>query len=59
MKHVIYYTEYIDAKGMFLREEEYDAYFNTVPSDIQGLERTALNGYRIFNPTHRKCRCAD
>ena len=55
MKHVIYHTEYIDAEGRFLREEEYDAYFNTVPSDIQGLERTAFNGYRIFNPTHRKC----
>ena len=33
MKHVIYHTAYFDSNGQFLREEEQDAYFNTLPQD--------------------------
>ena len=33
MKHVIYNTAYFDSNGQFLREEEQDAYFNTLPQD--------------------------
>ena len=55
MKHVIYHTEYIDAKGMFQREEEYEAYFNTLPSDFHCSARMAFNGRRLLNPAHREC----
>jgi len=51
MRHVIYRTEYIDARGMFLREEEYDAYFNTLPEKFQPSGRTTLNG--CLRPAHR------
>jgi len=53
MRHVIYHTEYIDARGMFLREEEYDAYFNTLPEDFQPSEQSAFNGCRSVKPAHR------
>jgi hypothetical protein len=31
MRRVIYRTEYFEQGGKFLREEEYDAYFHTIP----------------------------
>ena len=41
MKHVIYHTEYYDRNEMFcLREEECDAYFNTIPEDSSALQET-------------------
>jgi len=33
MKHVIYRTEYYSNTGAFLRDEENDAYFNTIEND--------------------------
>lgn len=41
MKHVIYHTEYYNRNEMFcLREEECDAYFNTIPEDSSALQET-------------------
>jgi len=39
MKHVIYYTEFYSGNGTFLRDEENDAYFNTLPEDPSGFPR--------------------
>ena len=56
MKHVIYSTEFYSGNGTFLREEENDAYFNTIPEDSSGSKEKeevvcpychSGNGYRM------------
>ena len=50
MKRVIYHTEYFDNNGQFLREEEQDAYFNTLPQDSSQLEIEPPIGCRLLQP---------
>ncbi len=52
MKHVIYHTEYYNRNEMFCqREEECDAYFNTLPEDDSAnTERRAPIGCRLLQP---------
>ena len=50
MKRVIYHTEYFDNNGQFLREEEQDAYFNTLPQDSSQLEIEPPIGCRLLLP---------
>ena len=50
MKRVIYHTEYYDNNGQFLREEEQDAYFNTLPQDSSQLEIEPPIGCRLLQP---------
>ena len=51
MKHVIYHTDYFDSNGQFLREEEQDAYFNTLPQDELELpEDIPPVGCRLLQP---------
>ena len=50
MKHVIYHTEYYDNKGTFLREEENDAYFNTLPADMtRDIRKAVMECETLFN----------
>lgn len=52
MKHVIYYTEYYDRLGNFLRKEECDAFFFTLPDDTEALDIAAQPpiGCRLLLP---------
>ena len=51
MKHVIYSTEFYSGNGTFLREEENDAYFNTLPEDSSGSqEKVPPIGCRLLQP---------
>lgn len=51
MKHVIYHTDYYDHAGNILRDEEYDAYFNTLPDDdSEDTEKLPPIGYRLLQP---------
>lgn len=52
MKHVIYHTDYYDHAGNILRDEEYDANFNTFPDDKEALDRAAQPpiGCRLLLP---------
>lgn len=52
MKHVIYHTDYYDHAGNILRDEEYDANFNTFPDDKKALDRAAQPpiGCRLLLP---------
>ena len=51
MKHVIYHTDYFDSNGQFLREEEYDAYFNTLPqNELEFPEDIPPVGCRLLQP---------
>ena len=51
MKHVIYSTEFYSGNGTFLREEENDAYFNTLPEDSSGSqEKIPPIGCRLLQP---------
>ena len=50
MKRVIYHTEYFDNNGQFLREEEQDAYFNTLPQDSSQLDIEPPIGCRLLQP---------
>lgn len=51
MKHVIYYTEFYSCNGTSLREEESDAYFNTIPEDSSdSLEKVPPIGCRLLQP---------
>ncbi|MBR2166856.1 MAG: hypothetical protein IJ920_00740 [Paludibacteraceae bacterium] len=49
MKHVIYHTDYYDHAGNILRDEECDAYFNTLPDDdSESMEKFPPNGCRLL-----------
>lgn len=51
MKHVIYSIEFYSGNGTFLREEEIDAYFNTIPEDSSGSqEKVPPIGCRLLQP---------
>lgn len=51
MKHVIYHTDYYDHAGSILRDEECDAYFNTLPDDDSAdTEKRAPIGCRLLEP---------
>ena len=51
MKHVIYHTDYYDHAGNILRDEECDAYFNTLPDDDSAdTEKRAPIGCRLLEP---------
>jgi hypothetical protein len=53
MRRVIYRTEYFEQGGKFLREEEYDAYFHTIPQKgIVDAEQKSLNGCKLLHPKH-------
>ena len=51
MKHVIYRTEYYSHAGVLLREEESDAYFNTIENDPTiEFEAKPPIGCRLLQP---------
>ena len=51
MKHVIYHTDYYDQAGNILREEEYDAYFRTLPEEgSTDIAKCPPVGCRLLQP---------
>ena len=51
MIHVVYYTEFYDSHGTFLRCEESDAYFNTLPEEASVFPGTVPPvGCRLLLP---------
>lgn len=53
MRRVIYRTECFEQGGKFLREEEYDAHFHTVPKDEPAnTEAETFKGCKLLHPKH-------
>lgn len=53
MRRVIYLTEYFEQGGQFLRKEEYDAYFHTIPEDESAnTDAETFKGCKLLHPKH-------
>ncbi len=53
MRRVIYLTEYFDLGGQFLRQEEYDAHFHTIPEDESAkTDSKTFKGCKLLHPKH-------